>query len=132
MSLSEPTLDDVFLHQTGRSLRDTGESTVFLPGILALLAFSSGTGPGLNTLFELRAGVIERFRVTPASRFAILVGPILASMLMMFVFDAVVVAAGAAFGFHVHWPGLVVLAVLLPLCALVLGWATGVFRRAAA
>ena len=24
MSLSEPTLDDVFLHQTGRSLRDTG------------------------------------------------------------------------------------------------------------
>ena len=26
MSLSEPTLDDVFLHQTGRSLRDTGDS----------------------------------------------------------------------------------------------------------
>ena len=24
MSLSEPTLDDVFLRQTGRSLRDTG------------------------------------------------------------------------------------------------------------
>ncbi|MGA2469215.1 MAG: ATP-binding cassette domain-containing protein [Solirubrobacteraceae bacterium] len=27
VSLSEPTLDDVFLHQTGRSLRDAGEST---------------------------------------------------------------------------------------------------------
>jgi hypothetical protein len=26
MSLSEPTLDDVFLRQTGRSLRDTGEN----------------------------------------------------------------------------------------------------------
>ncbi len=26
MSLSEPTLDDVFLHQTGRSLRDTGDT----------------------------------------------------------------------------------------------------------
>jgi hypothetical protein len=26
MSLSEPTLDDVFLNQTGRSLRDTGDS----------------------------------------------------------------------------------------------------------
>jgi ABC-2 type transport system ATP-binding protein len=24
ISLSEPTLDDVFLHQTGRSLRDAG------------------------------------------------------------------------------------------------------------
>jgi ABC-2 type transport system ATP-binding protein len=26
MSLSEPTLDDVFLRQTGRSLRDTADS----------------------------------------------------------------------------------------------------------
>lgn len=87
----------------------------FLPGILALLAFASGTGPGFATIFELRAGVIERFRVTPASRLAILTGPILASMIMMFVFDAVVVAVGAAFGFHVQWLGLAVLAVLLGL-----------------
>jgi ABC-2 type transport system permease protein len=87
----------------------------FLPGILALLAFASGSGPGFQTIFELRAGVIERFRVTPASRFAILIGPILASMLMMFVFDAVLVAVGAAFGFHVHWLGLAVLGVLLGL-----------------
>ena len=27
ISLSEPTLDDVFLHQTGRSLRDAGTNT---------------------------------------------------------------------------------------------------------
>ena len=27
ISLSEPTLDDVFLHQTGRSLRDAGSAT---------------------------------------------------------------------------------------------------------
>ena len=52
---------------------------LFLPGILALLAFASGTGPGFGTIFELQAGVIERFRVTPASRFAILIGPILAT-----------------------------------------------------
>jgi ABC-2 type transport system permease protein len=87
----------------------------FLPGILALLAFASGSGLGFSTIFELRAGVTERFRVTPASRFAILLGPILASMTLMFVFDAVLIAAGAAFGFHVHWLGLAVLAVLLGL-----------------
>ena len=58
---------------------------LFLPGILALLAFASGSGPGFSTIFELRAGVTERLRVTPASRFAILAGPILASMLLMFV-----------------------------------------------
>jgi ABC-2 type transport system permease protein len=86
---------------------------LFLPGILSLLAFATGIGPGFNTIFELKAGVIERFRVTPASRFAILIGPILASMLMMLVFDAVVVAIAVGFGFSVHWAGLVVLAVLL-------------------
>lgn len=93
---------------------------LFLPGILSLLAFASGTGPGFNTIFELKAGVIERFRVTPASRFAILTGPILASMVMMFVFDAVVVAVGAGFGFSVHWLGLIVLAVLLGLLMIIM------------
>jgi ABC-2 type transport system permease protein len=88
---------------------------LFLPGILSLLAFATGVGPGFNTLFELKAGVIERFRVTPASRFAILIGPILASMLMMLVFDAAVVAIAFGFGFSVHWAGLGVLVVLLGL-----------------
>jgi ABC-2 type transport system permease protein len=87
----------------------------FLPGILALLAFASGTGLGFSTIFELRAGVIERFRVTPASRLAILTAPILASMVMMFGFDAVLIAVAAGFGFHVHWLGLAVLALLLAL-----------------
>ena len=87
----------------------------FLPGILALQAFMGGANRGFNTIFELRAGVIERFRVTPASRLAILLGPILASMLMMFGFDLVVIAVGAAFGFDVYVPGLLVLAVLVGL-----------------
>ena len=88
---------------------------LFLPGILALLAFASGSGPGFSTIFELRSGVIERFRVTPASRFAILIGPVGASMLMMFAFDIVVVAIGAALGFRLHATGLLLLAVLLAL-----------------
>ena len=88
---------------------------VFLPGILALLAFASGMALGFGTIFELQEGVIERFRVTPASRFAILMGPILSGMVMMFVFDAVVVAAAAGFGFRVDWAGLAVLVVLLAL-----------------
>ena len=88
---------------------------LFLPGILALLAYASGAGPGFSTVFELRAGVIERFRVTPVSRFAILAGPILAAMLLMFLFDLVLVLAGWGFGFHVHLPGLLLLGVLLAL-----------------
>ena len=88
---------------------------LFLPGILALLAFASGSGPGFSTIFELRSGVTERLRVTPASRFAILAGPILAAMLLMFGFDVVVVAIGTAFGFHLHAAGLLLLCVVLAL-----------------
>ena len=90
---------------------------LFLPGILALLAFASGASMGFGTIFELQAGVIERFRVTPASRFAILVGPMLSGLTMMLVFDAVVVAIGAGFGFRMHWLGLLALGVLLALLA---------------
>jgi ABC-2 type transport system permease protein len=39
---------------------------------------------------------------------------------MMFVFDAVVVAVGAMFGFHLSWPGLAVLAVLLGIFATIM------------
>jgi len=90
---------------------------LFLPGILALLAFTSGATAGFNTIFELQSGLIERLRVTPASRLAILVGPILAGLVMMTVFDVVVVAVGVGFGFTVHWTGLLVLIVLLWLLA---------------
>jgi ABC-2 type transport system ATP-binding protein len=92
----------------------------FLPGILSLLAFASGLGPGFSVLFEFKAGVIERFRVTPASRLAILLGPILATLAMMFAFDAVLVAVGAGFGFSWHGAGLLVLAVLLGLLMIVM------------
>lgn len=86
---------------------------IFLPGILSLLAFASGASAGFGTIFELQSGLIERLRVTPASRFAILVGPILSGLMMMTVFDAVVVVVGVGFGFSIHWAGLLVLTVLL-------------------
>ncbi len=108
--LFTPLLRHLSSSQTG----STGSVIdLFLPGILALLAFASGMSGGFGTIFELQAGVIERLRVTPASRFAILMGPVLSGMVMMFVFDAVVVAAAAGFGFTVDWGGLCVLAVLL-------------------
>ncbi len=88
---------------------------VFLPGILALLAFASGMSAGFGTIFELQSGVIERFRVTPASRFAILMGPLFSGMVMMFVFDALVVGVASALGFHINWAGITILAVLLAL-----------------
>lgn len=97
------------LHLSGNVLN------LFLPGILALLAFASGIGTGYSIIFELKDGVIERLRATPASRFAILTAPILASMMLMFVFDTFVVVLSLFLGFSIHWLGLGVLVVMLGL-----------------
>ncbi len=102
-------------HFSGPNTSSASVIDLFLPGILALLAFASGMSGGFGTIFELQSGVIERLRVTPASRFAILMGPLLSGMLMMFVFDAVVVAAATGFGFSIDWGGLAVLGILLGL-----------------
>jgi ABC-2 type transport system permease protein len=87
----------------------------FLPAILALLAWGSGTAMGFGTIFELQAGVVERFRVTPTSRLALLLGPVVSGLGWMFLFDLLLIGVGAAFGFHIHVAGLLVLGVLLGL-----------------
>ena len=87
----------------------------FLPGILSLQAFASGNGPGFGTIFELKAGLTERLRVTPSSRLALLLGPVLFSTVAMYFFDLLLVLVGMLFGFDAHWAGLGVLAVLLGL-----------------
>ena len=47
---------------------------IYVPGLLAALAIFGGLFTGFNLLGELRAGVIERYRVTPVSRLALLLG----------------------------------------------------------
>ena len=89
----------------------------FVPGILTLLAFSSGMGSGWTVIWELQSGVIERLRVTPASRLAILMGAVLTDMVSFLVPAALVLLISALFGFTIHPLGLAVL--LLLLCLLV-------------
>jgi ABC-2 type transport system permease protein len=47
---------------------------LFVPGLLVLLAIFGGLFQGFGLIAELRAGIIERSRVTPVSRFALLLG----------------------------------------------------------
>jgi len=47
---------------------------VFVPGLLVLLAIFGGLFQGFGLIAELRAGIIERSRVTPVSRVALLLG----------------------------------------------------------
>ena len=86
---------------------------IFLPGILSLLAFASGASAGFGTIFELQSGLIERLRVTPASRFAILVGPILSGLMMMTCSTPWSWPWASGSASRIHWAGLLVLTVLL-------------------
>jgi ABC-2 type transport system permease protein len=106
--------------------RDTAEVlNSFVPGILTLLAFSTGMGSGWAIIWELQSGVIERLRVTPASRFAILMGTVLADILNFLAPSVLVIAISSFFGFIVNPPGLVVLLSLLCLLTTVMSaWST--------
>ncbi len=88
---------------------------VFLPGILALMAFMSGASAGFSTIFELQAGYTERIRVTPASRLALLIGPILSSLTWTSFFITMIIIVAVPFGFHIHIAGLLIAYVLLAL-----------------
>lgn len=88
---------------------------VFLPGIVALLFVGAGTGSVFPTIFELKKGLIERLRVTPTSRFALLMGPILSWVAWTLISSALIVVLSVPFGFRVHPAGLAVFAVLLVL-----------------
>ena len=86
---------------------------VFLPGLLALLAFSSGMGAGWGVIAELRTGVVERLRVTPASRFALLVGGVLRDVVVFLLPASIVVLVAVPFGYEPSVPGVIGLLALL-------------------
>ena len=86
---------------------------VFVPGILTLMAFGAGMGAGWIVVWELQSGVIERLRVSPVSRFSLLMGTVLRDVVMFIAPAMLVLAIAALFGFHLHLVGLVVLLILL-------------------
>lgn len=112
LALFEPLLKSV-THATGFPAGTV--LNVFVPGILTLLAFGAGMGAGWTVIWELDSGVLERLRVTPASRLALLLGTVLRDIMMFAVPAIVVVAVAIPLGFHAHWGGLGLMLVLLAL-----------------
>jgi ABC-2 type transport system permease protein len=86
---------------------------VFVPGILCLMAFGAGTGAGWVVIFELDSGVLERLRVTPTSRFALLMGSVLRDVVMLLVPALIVIVVAIPFGYHADWLGIAALLALL-------------------
>jgi ABC-2 type transport system permease protein len=76
----------------------------FVPGLLIQLALFGSTFVGFAIISEWRAGVIERFRVTPVSRLSILSGRVLRDVAALIIQSAVLILAGVAFGLRAPLP----------------------------
>jgi ABC-2 type transport system permease protein len=91
---------------------------IYVPGLLAALAIFAGLFAGFNLLGELRTGVIERFRVTPVSRVALLLGRALRETTIMVVQGAVITVMALPFGLTANFGGLLLAYLLLAMMAM--------------
>lgn len=119
IALSQPIL---YLALFGPLLQRVVESTpdlppgdawqVFVPGLLVQLGLFGTAFVGFALVAEYRAGVIERMRVTPASRTALLVGRVLRDVLVLLVQAVILTLVSVPFGLRAPVGG-VAIALLL-------------------
>jgi ABC-2 type transport system permease protein len=102
--------------------------SVFVPGLLIQLAMFGTLFVGFGLIGEVRFGVVERMRVTPASRLALLAGRVLRDVLVLVSQAVLLVSIASAFGLRAPVVGL---ALVLAIVAL-LGVALSSFSYAVA
>ncbi|MDQ6773419.1 MAG: ABC transporter permease [Candidatus Dormibacteraeota bacterium] len=95
-----------------------GAYNVFVPGLLVQIGLFGASGVGFGLIAELRQGVIERFRVTPVSRFALLLGRALRDILLLVVQSLILVVLSLPFGLTIQATGLLVMLALIALIGL--------------
>jgi len=86
----------------------TDPYSFFVPGLLIQLGLFGAAFVGFTIISDWRAGVIERFRVTPVSRMALLAGRVLRDVVTLTVQAVVLVLAGLAFGLRAPFPGVLI------------------------
>jgi ABC-2 type transport system permease protein len=82
--------------------------SVFVPGLLVQLGIFGAAFVGFGLLHEMHAGVVERMRVTPASRLALLLGRVLRDVVVLFVQGLLLIGCALLFGLDAPPGGLVV------------------------
>ncbi len=78
---------------------------VFVPGLLIQLGIFGSLFVGFGLIGEIRDGVVERMRVTPASRFALLFGRVLRDTLVLSAQAILLSLVAAIFGLRVPLAG---------------------------
>ena len=92
---------------------------VFIPGLLVIIAFLGGLFVGYTMIDEVKSGVVERMRVTPTSRFALLAGRVLRDLVNVTVIVVFFVLIALPFGFQVNILGFLVLLVLIAMMLII-------------
>ena len=92
---------------------------MFIPGMLPIIAFSTGLFTGFGMIDQVRAGILERFRVTPARRFSILSGPVLFDTCSVFFQSLLFIIVAIPFGFRTSLLGMLILFVLLGILTII-------------
>lgn len=103
---------------TSRGFPPGGAYNVFVPGLLIQLGLFGATGVGFGLIAELRAGVIERFRVTPVSRVALLLGRALRDIMVLLLQSTLLLLLSIPFGLHATLSGVLVILGLVGLIGL--------------
>ncbi|MHB1501448.1 MAG: ABC transporter permease [Candidatus Dormibacteria bacterium] len=95
-----------------------GAYNVFVPGLLVQLGIFGASGVGFSLISELRGGVVERLRVTPVSRLALLLGRALRDTLTLLLQSMILVLIGLPFGLSIQPLGMLMMLALIGLIGL--------------
>ena len=104
-----------------QGLSDVDGWMIFTPAIIAQLALFGSSFVGFGLLAEYRMGVVERMRVTPVSRVALLLGKVLANALQTIVQALLIIAlAYLVFDLNAPFGGVVLCLAIVFLLAITL------------
>jgi ABC-2 type transport system permease protein len=95
-----------------------GAYNVFVPGLLIQLGLFGGSGVGFGLIAELRLGIVERMRVTPISRVAMLLGRALRDITTMLIQAVLLVIVSLPFGLSIRPVGFLIMLALVALMGL--------------
>ncbi len=102
----------------GGGLGGNASWAIFVPGLLLQLVVFTGGFAGFGIIQELREGVIERQRVTPASRLALILGRSLCQTVTIGVQSLLLVLVAIPFGLNASVGGVAVALVVIMLLTL--------------
>jgi ABC-2 type transport system permease protein len=97
-----------------------GAWNVFVPGLLIQIAMFGASFVGFGLIAELRYGVVERMRVTPMSRVAMLLGRSLRDVFFLLLQGIVLIVIAIPFGLRIDAAAIALTLALLALIGLAL------------